>query len=60
MGLLICIGIVWVIIDIIKEASEARISADHWNHAFDRDKYGVSNCQKDKDFVNNLRDGKYR
>ena len=60
MGLLICIGIVWVIIDIIKEASEPKIPADHWNHAFDRDEFGVSNCQKDKDFVKNLRNGKYK
>ena len=60
MGLLIFIGIVWITIDIIKDKREPTISADHWNHAFDRDKYGVSNCQKDKDFVNNLRDGKYR
>ena len=35
MGLLIFIGIMWVIIDIVKEASEPTISADHWNHAFD-------------------------
>ena len=47
-------------IDIIKEASEPTISADHWNHAFDRDEFGVSNCQKDKDFVKNLRNGKYK
>ena len=60
MGLLIFIGITWLIIDIIKEASEPTISADHWNHAFDRDEFGVSNCQKDKDFVKNLRNGKYK
>ena len=60
MGLLIFIGIVWLIIDIIKEASEPTISVDHWNHAFDRDEFGVSNCQADKDFVNNLRNGKYK
>ena len=60
MGLLIFIGITWLIIDIIKEASEPTISADHWNHAFDRDEFGVSNCQKDKYFVKNLRNGKYK
>ena len=61
MGLLIFIGIMWLIIDIVKEASEPTISADHRNHGFDRDKYGVSNCQKDdKDFIKNLRNGKYR
>ena len=60
MGLLIFIGIMWLIIDIIKETSEPTISVDHWNHAFDRDKYGVSNWQKDNDFVKNLRNGKYK
>ena len=50
----------WVIIDLIKEASEPTIPADYWNHAFDRDKYGVSNCQKDNDFVKNLRNGRYK
>ena len=60
MELLAFIGIVWIIIDIIKEKREPTISADHWNHAFDRDKYGVSNCQKAKDFVKNLRNGKYK
>ena len=37
MGLLIFIGVMWVIIDIIKETSEPTIPADHWNRAFDRD-----------------------
>ena len=60
MELLIFIGIVWIIIDIIKEKCEPTIPAENWNHAFDRDKYGVSNCQKDKDFVKNLRKGKYK
>ena len=60
MGLLIFIGIIWVIIDIIKEASEPTIPDDYWNHAFDKDKYGVSNCQKDNDFIKNLRNGKYK
>ena len=46
MGLLIFIGITWL--NIIKEASEPTIAADHWNHAFDRDKFGVSNCQRIK------------
>ena len=60
MGLLIFIGIMWVIIDLIKEASEPTIPADYWNYAFDRDQYGVTNCQKDDDFVKNLRNGKYK
>lgn len=60
MGLLIFIGIVWIIIKLIKEACEPKIPADYWKHAFDRDEYGVSNCQKDKDFIKNLRKGKYK
>ena len=60
MGLLIFIGIVWLIIDIIKEACEPTILAENWNHAFDRDEFGVSNCQKDKEFVKNLRNGLYK
>ena len=60
MGLLIFIGITWLIIDIIKEKREPKISEENWNHAFDRDEFGVSNCQKDKDFVKNLRNGKYK
>ena len=60
MELLVFIGIVWIIIDIIKEKREHIISANHWKHAFDRDEFGVSNCQKDKDFVKNLRNGKYK
>ena len=60
MELLAFIGFVWKIIDIIKENREPTISADHWNHAFDRDEYGVSKCQKDKDFVKNLSNGKYK
>ena len=60
MGLLIFIGIVWITIDIIKEKREPKISEENWNHAFDRDEFGVSNCQKDKEFVKNLRNGKYK
>ena len=60
MKLLAFIGIVWIIIDIIKEKREQKIPADHWNHAFDRDEFGVSNCQKDNNFVKNLRNGKYK
>ena len=60
MELLAFIGIVWIIIDIIKEKREPKISEENWNHAFDRDEFGVSNCQKDNDFVKNLRNGKYK
>lgn len=57
MGLLIFIGIVWVIIDIIKEACEPTIPAENWKNVgktwdvFDLDA---------KEFQNNLRNGKYK
>ena len=57
MGLLIFIGIVWVIIDIIKEASEPTIPAENWKNVgktwdvFDLDA---------KEFQKNLRNGKYK
>lgn len=57
MGLLIFIGIVWVIIDIIKEACEPTIPAENWKNVgktwdvFDLDA---------KEFQKNLRNGKYK
>ena len=57
MGLLIFIGIMWVIIDIVKEASEPTISAENWKNVgktwdvFDLDA---------KEFQKNLRNGKYK
>ena len=57
MGLLIFIGVMWVIIDIIKEASEPTIPADNWKNVgktwdvFDLDA---------KEFQKNLRNGKYK
>ena len=57
MGLLIFIGIMWVIIDIIKEKSEPTISAENWKNVgktwdvFDLDA---------KEFQKNLRNGKYK
>ena len=57
MGLLIFIGIVWLIIDIIKEACEPTIPAENWKNvgktwdAFDLDA---------KEFQKNLRNGKYK
>ena len=57
MGLLICIGIVWVIIDIVKEKSESTIPAENWKNVgktwdvFDLDA---------KEFQKNLRNGKYK
>ena len=57
MGLLIFIGIMWVIIDIIKEKCEPTIPAENWKNVgktwdvFDLDA---------KEFQKNLRNGKYR
>ena len=57
MGLLIFIGIMWIIIDIIKEASEPTIPAENWKNVgktwdvFDIDA---------KEFQKNLRNGKYK
>ena len=57
MGLLIFIGVMWVIIDIIKEASEPTIPAENWKNVgktwdvFDLDA---------KEFQKNLRNGKYK
>ena len=57
MGLLIFIGIMWVIIDIIKEASEPTIPAENWKNVgktwdvFDLDA---------KEFQKNLKNGKYK
>ena len=57
MGLLIFIGIMWVIIDIIKEKCEPTILAENWKNAgktwdaFDLDA---------KEFQKNLRNGKYK
>lgn len=57
MGLIIFIGITWIIIDIIKEKSEPTIPAENWKNVgktwdvFDLDA---------KEFQKNLRDGKYK
>ena len=57
MGLLIFIGIVWLIIDILKAASEPTIPAENWKNVgktwdvFDLDA---------KEFQKNLRNGKYK
>ena len=57
MGLLIFIGIVWLIIDIIKEKCEPIIPAENWKNVgktwdvFDLDA---------KEFQKNLKNGKYK
>lgn len=57
MGLIIFIGIVWIIIDIIKEKCEPTIPAENWKNVsktwdvFDLDA---------KEFQKNLKNGKYK
>ena len=56
MGLLIFIGVMWVIIDIIKEASEPTIPAENWKNV---PRYEVFDLDA-KEFQKNLRNGKYK
>ena len=56
MGLLIFIGVMWVIIDIIKEASEPTIPAENWKNV---PRYEVFDLDT-KEFQKNLRNGKYK
>ena len=57
MGLLIFIGIIWVIIDIIKEASEPTIPAENWKNVGKT--WDVFDLEA-KEFQKNLRNGKYK
>ena len=56
MGLLIFIGVMWLIIDIIKEASEPTIPAENWKNV---PRYEVFDLDA-KEFQKNLRNGKYK
>ena len=56
MGLLIFIGIMLVIIDIVKEASEPTIPAENWKNVL---RYEVFDLDA-KEFQKNLRNGKYK
>lgn len=57
MGLLIFIGVMWVIIDIIKEACEPTIPAENWKNVSKTwDVYDLDA----KEFQKNLRNGKYK
>lgn len=55
MGFIICLLIFIGLC--IYHASEKELPADYHNNWRLE---GVSNCQKDKDFVKNLRNGKYK
>lgn len=57
MGLLIFIGVMWVIIDIIKEACEPTIPAENWKNVSKTwDVYDLDA----KEFQKNLRNEKYK
>lgn len=56
MGLLIFIGIVWIIVDLIKEACEPTIQAENWKNV---PRFEVFNTDT-KEFQKNLRNGKYK
>lgn len=57
MGLIIFIGVMWVIIDIIKEKSEPTIPAENWkNVSKTNDVFTLD----EKEFQKNLKNGKYK
>ena len=60
MGLLIFIGIVWVIIDLIKEACEPTIPAENWKNSKLIHEDTFVNQISSKEFQKNLRNGKYK
>ena len=56
MGLIIFIGIVWIIIDIIKEKCEPTIPAENWKNVPNFEVFKTDA----KEFQKNLRNGKYK
>ena len=60
MGLLIFIGIMWIIIDLIKEACEPTIPAENWKNSKLIHEDTFSNQISSKEFQKNLRNGKYK
>ena len=59
MGLLIFICAVYVIVQLIKEACEPTIPADHWNN-WDLIHQDRAKGNSQKEFEKNLRNGKYK
>lgn len=60
MGVLIFIGIMWLIIDIIKEASEPIIPAANWRNSKLIHEDTFVNQISSKEFQKNLKNGKYK
>ena len=60
MEILIIIGLISVIVEIIKEKTEPTIPANNWNNwdLIRKDRY--DNHISQKEFENNLKNGKYR
>ena len=60
MEILIIIGLISVIVEIIKEKTQPTIPAENWNNwdLIRKDRY--DNHISQKEFENNLKNGKYR
>lgn len=60
MEILIIIGLISVIVEIIKEKTQPTILAENWNNwdLIRKDRY--DNHISQKEFENNLKNGKYR
>lgn len=58
MGGLILIGIIWIIVDLVKAASEPTISSNYRNNreAYRKDLWSLDS----KEFQKNLKNGKYK
>lgn len=58
MGGLVLIGIIWIIVDLVKDASEPTISSNYRNNreAYRKDLWTLDS----KEFQKNLRNGKYK
>ena len=58
MGGLVLIGVIWIIIDLIKAASEPTIPSNYRNNheAYRKDLWSLDN----KTFQKNLKNGKYK
>lgn len=58
MGGLVLIGIIWIIVDLVKAASEPTIPSNYRNNreAYRKDLYTLDS----KEFQKNLKNGKYK
>lgn len=58
MGGLVLIGIIWIIVDLVKDASEPTISSNYRNNRelYEKDLWTLDS----KTFQKNLKNGKYK